>query len=45
MILPHSFNDSYLGMKVLVYWPADHQWWAATICQVLQPLTSSALRS
>eukprot|EP00775_Hariotina_reticulata_P002000 gene2000-2322_t len=34
MVLPHCFDDSYLGVKVLVYWPADHQWWEATICQL-----------
>lgn len=34
IIRPDSFSDSYLGLKVMVYWPADKKWWEATVCKV-----------
>jgi hypothetical protein len=33
-ITPDSLDSSCLGRRVLVYWPADCQWWEATICQL-----------
>jgi hypothetical protein len=31
---PETMCDSLSGHKVLVYWPADQQWWEATLCRV-----------
>lgn len=33
-LLPEIMSDSHSGHKVLVYWPADQQWWEATLCRV-----------
>lgn len=33
-IRPDTVTDSNTGRKVLVYWPADQQWWEATLCWV-----------
>jgi hypothetical protein len=33
-IRPDTVSDSSSGRKVLVYWPADQQWWEATLCWV-----------
>lgn len=31
---PDTITDSCSGRKVLVYWPADRQWWEASLCGV-----------
>lgn len=36
-IRPDTISDSCSERKVLVYWPADHQWWEATLCRVSLP--------
>lgn len=33
-IRAHNAADSWAGRRVLVYWPADNQWWEATLCRV-----------
>lgn len=33
-IRAHNAADSWAGRRVMVYWPADNQWWEATLCRV-----------
>ncbi|WIA36526.1 hypothetical protein OEZ86_007820 [Tetradesmus obliquus] len=32
VIHPDELADEWVGCQVMVYWPADNRWWAATIC-------------
>jgi hypothetical protein len=36
VIHPDELADEWVGCQVMVYWPADNRWWAATICGVSQ---------